>query len=125
MDPGEAAPCSCSVIGCTAPSSPLTSSCRSRRCSCLARLVTTLNKCRKMVEGKGRSRNSRQASFQCRYDPLSYALNFDSGGRGGNYEDYYRFCAFTNRFLTRPTTTAAASASAATPSATPVLAVSH
>ncbi|KAI4364998.1 hypothetical protein MLD38_021024 [Melastoma candidum] len=123
MGPGEAAPGSCSVVGCPAASSP--SSCRSRGCSCLAKLVMTLNKCRKLVAGKGRSRNMRQASFQCRYDPLSYALNFDSGGRGGNYEDYYRFCAFTNRFLTRPTTTAAASAAAATPSTPPVLAVSH
>ncbi|KAL3616722.1 hypothetical protein CASFOL_039116 [Castilleja foliolosa] len=48
---------------------------------------------------------SRQSSFQCRYDPLSYALNFDTSGPGDyRDEDYYKFYAFSSRFVA-PTTT--------------------
>ncbi|XP_027922187.1 uncharacterized protein LOC114179896 [Vigna unguiculata] len=49
---------------------------------------------------------SRQGSFQCRYDPLSYSLNFDSTGCGSLMdEDYYKFYAFSSRFVGTPRTT--------------------
>ncbi|GFQ00872.1 hypothetical protein PHJA_002231100 [Phtheirospermum japonicum] len=48
---------------------------------------------------------SRQTSFQCRYDPLSYSLNFDTSGPGDYLdEDYYKFYAFSSRFVAAPTT---------------------
>ncbi|KAI4311819.1 hypothetical protein MLD38_036683 [Melastoma candidum] len=89
------------------PMSPLpTSSFRKsgRKCCCLASLVTVLKRCRKMVNKRRRSSSSRQTSFKCCYDPLSYALNFDSEGQVSNYEDCRRFCAFKNRSFASPTT---------------------
>ncbi|XP_031123790.1 uncharacterized protein LOC116026604 [Ipomoea triloba] len=49
---------------------------------------------------------SRQPAFQCRYDPLSYSLNFDAGGARSlaDEDDYYfKFCAFSSRFAAIPT----------------------
>ncbi|KAH7569672.1 hypothetical protein ACOSQ2_013562 [Xanthoceras sorbifolium] len=46
---------------------------------------------------------SRKRSFQCRYDPMSYSLNFDTSGCGNLLEDedyYYQFCAFSSRYVT-------------------------
>ncbi|GER41017.1 NHL domain-containing protein [Striga asiatica] len=41
---------------------------------------------------------SRQSSFQCRYDPLSYSLNFDICGSGDfPDDDYYKYYAFSSR----------------------------
>ncbi|CAA0832224.1 Unknown protein [Striga hermonthica] len=43
---------------------------------------------------------SRQSSFQCRYDPLSYSLNFDKSGSGDfPDDDYYKYYAFSSRFV--------------------------
>ncbi|CAI9783540.1 unnamed protein product [Fraxinus pennsylvanica] len=48
---------------------------------------------------------SRQSSFQCRYDPLSYSLNFDTSGSGNLLdEDYYKFYSFSSRFAATPRT---------------------
>ncbi|CAI9782238.1 unnamed protein product [Fraxinus pennsylvanica] len=49
---------------------------------------------------------SRQSSFQCRYDPLSYSLNFDTNGSTSNLldEDYYKFYSFSSRFVATPRT---------------------
>ncbi|KAL2494003.1 hypothetical protein Fot_37889 [Forsythia ovata] len=43
---------------------------------------------------------SRQSSFHCRYDPLSYSLNFDTSGSGNfSDEDYHKFYSFSSRFV--------------------------
>ncbi|KAE9615668.1 hypothetical protein Lalb_Chr04g0257791 [Lupinus albus] len=49
---------------------------------------------------------TRQGSFQCCYDPLSYSLHFDTIGCGSLLdEDYYKFYAFSTRFVaTNPKT---------------------
>lgn len=70
-------------------------------CCCL------LTKLMRRLKSRRRSRSlrsaSRQGSFQCRYDPLSYSLNFDdgTGGCGGSLldDDYYKFYAFSSRFV--------------------------
>ncbi|KAG5015134.1 hypothetical protein AAZX31_08G083700 [Glycine max] len=69
------------------------------RCCCL---VTKLMRKLKRRNRKLRPKSaSRQGSFQCRYDPLSYSLNFDTTGMD---EDYYKFCAFSSRFVANPRT---------------------
>ncbi|XVE94277.1 hypothetical protein REPUB_Repub01dG0267600 [Reevesia pubescens] len=71
-------------------------------CGCVARIVRKVKKQSKdMVRGVGASR---QSSFQCRYDPLSYSLNFDKSGCGGSVDDqdYYQFYAFSSRFVANP-----------------------
>ncbi|GMJ12594.1 hypothetical protein HRI_004928600 [Hibiscus trionum] len=62
-------------------------------CYC-AGLVRILSKLKKEVRSAGASR---QSSFQCRYDPLSYSLNFDTSGSGSD-EDYHHMYAFSSRF---------------------------
>ncbi|KAL9453071.1 hypothetical protein AB3S75_008797 [Citrus x aurantiifolia] len=59
---------------------------------------------------KKRGVPSRQSSLQCRYDPMSYSLNFDTSGCGSTVDDhedyYYKFYAFSSRFVAaNPTTT--------------------
>ncbi|VVB12339.1 unnamed protein product [Arabis nemorensis] len=67
--------------------------------TCLARLI-------RKVKRKGRlllARRRRQGrSLQCRYDPLSYSLNFD-GGACGILPDDERFYAFSSRYVTNNT----------------------
>ncbi|CAA2998635.1 Hypothetical predicted protein [Olea europaea subsp. europaea] len=46
--------------------------------------------------------SSRQSSLECRYDPLSYSLNFDTGDLSN--DDYYRFYSFSSRFAATPRT---------------------
>ncbi|MED6109790.1 hypothetical protein PIB30_036817 [Stylosanthes scabra] len=48
-----------------------------------------------------------KSSFQCRYDPLSYSLNFEE-------QDYYNFSAFSSRFLPIPSSTTASTVSSST-----------
>ncbi|XP_052183466.1 uncharacterized protein LOC127795683 [Diospyros lotus] len=78
-------------------------------CCCFAKLVRKLKKhtSRMLIAP------SRQASFQCRYDPLSYSLNFDSSGCGtfsdDRDRDYHQFYAFSSRFVAAPKTACAAS----------------
>lgn len=71
-------------------------------CCGLSRLMRKLKRhSNKML--KTAASTSRQSSFQCRYDPLSYALNFDTSGTGSLLdEDYYKFCAFSSRFVATP-----------------------
>ncbi|XP_027088130.1 uncharacterized protein LOC113783703 [Coffea eugenioides] len=67
----------------------------SSNCCGLSRLMRKLKKQRKML-----CSTSRQSSFQCRYDPMSYSLNFDTTGSGSIVdEDYYKFYAFSSRFV--------------------------
>lgn len=70
----------------------------SRSCCGLTRLLRKLKRCsNKMLKTSSTTcSTSRQSSFQCRYDPLSYALNFD---HVSDDEDYYKFCAFSSRFV--------------------------
>ncbi|RDX87501.1 hypothetical protein CR513_31018, partial [Mucuna pruriens] len=77
------------------PTKSVVSTCH---CCCL---VTKLM--RKLKRRRGRTLQHKTASthgsFQCRYDPLSYSLNFDTTGCGTLMdEDYYKFVA-------NPTTT--------------------
>ncbi|KAH7839004.1 hypothetical protein Vadar_033604 [Vaccinium darrowii] len=72
---------------------------------CLSKILRKLKKRSRMLHG-GAPIPSRQSSFQCRYDPLSYALNFDASGCGTSSEDedpdYHRFYAFSSRFAATP-----------------------
>ncbi|XP_059295029.1 uncharacterized protein LOC132048118 [Lycium ferocissimum] len=77
----------------------------SSSCCGLSRLMRKLKRhSNKMLKTATNSTYpSRQSSFQCRYDPLSYALNFDTTGTGSvSDEDYYKFCAFSSRFVATP-----------------------
>ncbi|KAJ0239314.1 Glucosamine 6-phosphate N-acetyltransferase [Hirschfeldia incana] len=70
--------------------------------TCLARLIRKLKRKGRLLVSATADR--RQASsLQCRYDPLSYSLNFDGGACGTlpDDEDYYfRFYAFSSRYVT-------------------------
>ncbi|KAI5385591.1 hypothetical protein KIW84_072261 [Lathyrus oleraceus] len=71
----------------------------SSSCCCLmAKLM------RKLLMKRSHSR-IRQGSFQCCYDPLSYSLNFDTSDCGSLLDEdyYYKFCAFSSRFVANPT----------------------
>ena len=79
-----------------------TSTSTSTSCCGLTRLLRKLKRCSsKMLKTSSStySTTSRQSSFQCRYDPLSYALNFDTSDHVSEDEDYYKFCAFSSRFV--------------------------
>ncbi|KAG8385100.1 hypothetical protein BUALT_Bualt03G0006300 [Buddleja alternifolia] len=70
-------------------------------CTGLSKLMRRLKKRSKLTLHTA----SRQSSFQCRYDPLSYSLNFDRSGSGDVAdEDYYKFYAFSSRFVATPRT---------------------
>ncbi|BFG28460.1 hypothetical protein CerSpe_147340 [Prunus speciosa] len=71
----------------------------SSHCTCLAKLVRKLKKHRRRIGAA-----SRQSSFQCHYDPLSYSLNFDASGCGNllDDQDYFKFYAFSSRFVANP-----------------------
>ncbi|KAK4399542.1 hypothetical protein Sango_1429700 [Sesamum angolense] len=72
----------------------------STNCCGLSNLMRRLKKRSKMLHPA-----SRQSSLQCRYDPLSYSLNFDTSGSGDLLdEDYYKFYAFSSRFVAAPRT---------------------
>ncbi|CAK7355847.1 unnamed protein product [Dovyalis caffra] len=70
-------------------------------CGCLTKLLKKLKKRGRVLRA---ATANRQSSFQCRYDPSSYSLNFDTSGCGSmlDDEDYYQFCAFTSRFVANP-----------------------
>lgn len=72
---------------------------------CCRVLVKILRKVKKQSKEMVRSAGaSRQSSFQCRYDPLSYSLNFDRSGCGSAVDDdvYYQMYAFSSRFAANP-----------------------
>ena len=73
--------------------------------ACLTKLVRKLKKQARIISLVP----SRQASFECRYDPLSYSLNFDDTSTGCrnnllDEDNYYKFCAFSSRFVANPRT---------------------
>ncbi|KAA0052435.1 hypothetical protein E6C27_scaffold120G00320 [Cucumis melo var. makuwa] len=73
----------------------------SSHCNCLAKLLRKLKKrSRVLCTTTGDS----SSPFQCRYDPLSYSLNFDTSGCGSLLDDHYYqyFCAFSSRFASNP-----------------------
>ncbi|GLU10193.1 hypothetical protein SLE2022_270130 [Rubroshorea leprosula] len=67
--------------------------------ACLRRLVRKVRKQGKAMLQAATARQ--QSTFQCRYDPLSYSLNFDTRMHD---EDYYKFHAFSSRFAANPRT---------------------
>ncbi|KAF8115053.1 hypothetical protein N665_0030s0096 [Sinapis alba] len=73
--------------------------------TCLARLIRKVK--RKGILLLSATATRRQcSSLQCRYDPMSYSLNFDGGACGTlpDDEDYYfRFYAFSSRYVTANT----------------------
>lgn len=79
-------------------------------CCGLAKLIGKLKKRKRRprLTQQGQQRRlttSRQSSFQCRYDPLSYSLNFDARGSGSledDDDDYYQFHTFSSRFAANP-----------------------
>lgn len=75
-----------------------TNSSSSSNCCGLSKLMRKLKKRSKMLH-----QASRQSSLQCRYDPMSYSLNFDRTGSGDFVDDdYYKFYAFSSRFVAAP-----------------------
>ncbi|AEE84254.1 unnamed protein product [Arabidopsis thaliana] len=70
--------------------------------TCLARLIRKLKKKGRLLLATSTARRQ-GSSLQCRYDPMSYSLNFDGGACGTlpDDEDYYlRFYAFSSRYVT-------------------------
>ncbi|KAK9267149.1 hypothetical protein L1049_009569 [Liquidambar formosana] len=76
----------------------------------LTKLVGKLKKRHRRMVGGARRQT---CAVQCRYDPLSYSLNFDTSGLD---EDYQHFHAFSSRFVANPTTA---------PARLPVMPTSH
>ncbi|KAK4254662.1 hypothetical protein QN277_010012 [Acacia crassicarpa] len=75
------------------------------RCNCCCLVTKLMRKLKRRRHSKPlRSSIRQQGPLQCRYDPLSYSLNFDDGRSGcaaGSLldEDYYKFYAFSSRFV--------------------------
>ncbi|KAF2564452.1 hypothetical protein F2Q70_00018203 [Brassica cretica] len=73
--------------------------------TCLARLIRKLKR-KGMLLLSATAARRQCSSLQCRYDPMSYSLNFDGGACGTlpDDEDYYfRFYAFSSRYVTANT----------------------
>lgn len=90
----------------TAATTTMSTTCLARNglssadCCCLTKLVRKVKR-----QSKSLRSTSRQSSFQCRYDPLSYSLNFDPSGSGSLLdEDYHQFYSFSSRFVANPRT---------------------
>ncbi|OIW00662.1 hypothetical protein TanjilG_09631 [Lupinus angustifolius] len=73
----------------------------SSTCNCCCVVTKLMRKLKRRSSRTLRpSTATRQGSFQCCYDPLSYSLNFDTTGCGSLLdEDYYKFYAFSTRFV--------------------------
>lgn len=72
-------------------------------CHCCCLVTKLMRRLRRRGRTLRPKSGTRQGSFQCRYDPLSYSLNFDSTGCGSLMdEDYCKFYAFSSRFLANP-----------------------
>ncbi|EEF38743.1 uncharacterized protein LOC8289504 [Ricinus communis] len=54
------------------------------RCGGLTKVIKKLKRQGRMIRA---ATASRQSSFQCGYDPLSYSLNFDTSGCGSMMDD--------------------------------------
>ncbi|KAK7359610.1 hypothetical protein VNO77_01571 [Canavalia gladiata] len=60
-------------------------------------VVSTCHCCCVLKKLLRKLKRHRHPSFQCRYDPLSYSLNFDTTGCGTLLdEDYYKYYAFSS-----------------------------
>ncbi|KAF5729216.1 hypothetical protein HS088_TW21G01375 [Tripterygium wilfordii] len=69
---------------------------------CLTKLMKRLKKQGRMLRA---TTGSGKSSLQCRYDPLSYSLNFDTTSGFGSLSDdvdYYQFRAFSSKFVANP-----------------------
>ncbi|KAL3833807.1 hypothetical protein ACJIZ3_008543 [Penstemon smallii] len=86
--------------GATTITSTIESATSANNCCGLTKLMKRLKKRSKlMLNPSISSKQSSTATLQCRgYDPLSYSLNFDTGGDLLD-EDYYKFYAFSSRFV--------------------------
>ncbi|CAH8346478.1 unnamed protein product [Eruca vesicaria subsp. sativa] len=71
--------------------------------------VTYLTRLIREVKRKGRlllsatAARRQESSLQCRYNPMSYSLNFDGGACGtlpDDADNYFRCYAFSSRYLT-------------------------
>ncbi|XP_010649015.1 uncharacterized protein LOC104879122 [Vitis vinifera] len=88
----------------TTTTTSCTSTTTSTHCHGLRKLVRKLKKQSRMLRAAA-TRPSSGSTFQCKYDPQSYSLNFDSSGWGSFLDgDYYQFHAFSSRFVANPTT---------------------
>ncbi|KAK7260479.1 hypothetical protein RIF29_26556 [Crotalaria pallida] len=84
----------------TIPTKSLSNTSSICNCCCVVAKLMRKLKRRSRTLKPSSSTSSRQGSFQCCYDPLSYSLNFDSTGCGSLLdEDYYKFYAFSSRFV--------------------------
>ncbi|CAA7020944.1 unnamed protein product [Microthlaspi erraticum] len=73
--------------------------------TCLARLIRKLKRKGRLLLSTTAARKQ-VSSLQCRYDPMSYSLNFDGGACSTLPEDedyYFRFYAFSSRYVTNNT----------------------
>ncbi|XP_028759234.1 uncharacterized protein LOC114718141 [Neltuma alba] len=89
----------------TAAAAAISAGSSSSRCNCCCLVTKLMRKLKRRRRSKPLRSSSRRGSFQCRYDPLSYSLNFDDGRSGcGSLldEDYYKFYAFSSRFAANP-----------------------
>ncbi|KAL7131331.1 hypothetical protein ABFS83_13G190100 [Erythranthe nasuta] len=72
----------------TSNNSTRTEAAASNNCCGLSKLIRRIKKRTKMLQ----------------YDPLSYSLNFDTTASGDfTDEDYYKYYAFSSRFVATPT----------------------
>ncbi|KAK6917000.1 hypothetical protein RJ641_017751 [Dillenia turbinata] len=76
-------------------------------CCCITKLVKKLKKHSRIMlrcQASSHRQHQKSSKFQCRYDPMSYALNFDTSGCGGllDDDDYHHFCAFSSKFVATP-----------------------
>ncbi|XAR59404.1 hypothetical protein NMG60_11015231 [Bertholletia excelsa] len=96
-------------------------------CSCVFRLVRKLKKQGRILRNRATITSitpSRQSSFQCRYDPLSYSLNFDDSTLNPYLHQHHNHSHLSSRFVSHPLpATAATAAAAATTPFGPILIV--
>ncbi|KAE9610612.1 hypothetical protein Lal_00029774 [Lupinus albus] len=84
----------------TTPSTKSIADTTSSTCKCCCVVTKLMRKLKRRSRILRPSSATRQGSFQCCYDPLSYSLNFDTTGCGSLLdEDYYKFYAFSTRFV--------------------------
>ncbi|KAI9122713.1 hypothetical protein K1719_006553 [Acacia pycnantha] len=87
----------------TAAAATISGGSSSSRYNCCCLVTKLMRKLKRHRHSKPlRSSIQRKGPLQCRYDPLSYSLNFDDGRSGcGSFldEDYYKFYAFSSRFV--------------------------
>ncbi|KAK6931909.1 hypothetical protein RJ641_001533 [Dillenia turbinata] len=103
----KTAPTTTSISSMDSRATSTTSSLSVPNCCCITKLVKKLKKhCRIMLRCPTSSHHQRHKSskFQCSYDPMSHALNFDTSGCGGllDNDDDHHFYAFSPKFVATP-----------------------